>query len=141
MLLALAARTLRRERHTASADDHAAYLIQRADSDLERRLIDLLVAERRRLPDEPQKLIAAAQTRPDFIYKERRSRCSSTARTTTSPTSSATTRSSTPGLMTSAGTVIRFHHADDWQRDARPLRNVFGTERPSPELSAIAPAP
>ena len=32
--------------------------------------IDLLVAERRRLPDEPQKLIAAAQTRPDFIYKD-----------------------------------------------------------------------
>ena len=50
-------------------------LKRRCDSDLERRFLDLLVAERPPASrPTPQKLIAAAQTRPDFVYDERAGR-------------------------------------------------------------------
>ena len=70
LLRALAGATTTLTGGAVEADDHAAFLRKRCDSGLEREWVEVLVAQRRRLPDEPQKLIAAAQARPDFVYSK-----------------------------------------------------------------------
>jgi very-short-patch-repair endonuclease len=52
------------------ADEHFHTLFDRADSDLERRFLELLAVESRRLPSSAQKLIEDADCRPDFLYDE-----------------------------------------------------------------------
>ena len=107
-------------------DDHAAFLKRRCDSDLERRFIDLLVAERRRLPDEPQKLIAAAQARPDFVYLS-----AQVAVFVDGPIHDETDKQADDALVNArlddlGWEVIRFHHADDWTAILDRFASVFG---------------
>src|SRR5207245_6321981 len=49
-------------------EQHRAYLRRLADSDLERRFLDLLDAGGYRLPDDAQVRIAEGATKPDFVY-------------------------------------------------------------------------
>ena len=69
LLLALAGATVRRTSATSDPATGAAELAQRCDSELERSFLDWLVSHDHRLPDEAQTLVAAAEARPDFIYR------------------------------------------------------------------------
>ena len=51
-----------------AAAERAEELKARCDSDLEKRLVDLLVDQGRRLPTHAQLLIEAERARPDFVY-------------------------------------------------------------------------
>src|SRR3954469_23981304 len=125
VLLELAAATTASE-DGPGGDDHAAFLKRRCDSTLEHRFIDLLVAERRRLPDESQKLIAAAQTRPDFVYIG-----AQVAVFVDGPLHDETDKQADDALVNArlddlGWEVIRFHHADDWTATLDRFASVFG---------------
>ena len=70
VLLALARCAVRASATDVPADEHLATLLARADSDLERRFLELLVEQHRRLPSDSQQLIEAAGSRPDFLYRD-----------------------------------------------------------------------
>jgi ATP-dependent helicase YprA (DUF1998 family)/very-short-patch-repair endonuclease len=69
-LLALARCTVRASSKTGVVDDHLQTLMQRADSELERKFLVLLAEQQRRLPSSSQERIADAHSQPDFLYKE-----------------------------------------------------------------------
>ena len=125
LLLDLAAATTSTE-DRPGPDDHVAFLKRRCDSELERRLIDLLVTERRRLPDEPQRLLAQAQARPDFIYS-----AAQVAVFVDGPIHDAPDKQADDALVNArlddlGWEVIRFHHAHDWTAILDRFTSVFG---------------
>jgi len=126
VLLALAAGSVRASATSASATGHLETLEARADSSLERRLIELLATEGRRLPSDSQKLIDGAGCRLDFLYGDQY-----VAVFVDGPHHDVTDQRERDRLadlrLEDAGyTVIRFHHAADWRALLDEHRWVFG---------------
>ncbi len=71
-LMALAGSTVQRYYADRSYEEQYQWLRQQADarSDLEKKFLDLLYRQRRRLPDEAQKLLPDFYSQPDFYYRE-----------------------------------------------------------------------
>ncbi|MDP8928571.1 MAG: DEAD/DEAH box helicase [Actinomycetota bacterium] len=107
---------------------HLERLRRLAQSDLERRFLDLLERQGRRLPDDAQVLVEEAGTRPDFVY-----------RTDSGPYAVYVDgphhdyphrvqrdREQELALLTAGWNVIRFPHFDDWNQVIDEWRGVFG---------------
>jgi len=125
LLLSLAAATTSTD-DLPGPDDHAAFLKRRCDTALERRFIDLLVTQRRRLPDEPQKLLPQAQTRPDFVYT-----AAQVAIFVDGPIHDELDKQADDALVNArlddlGWEVIRFHHTADWPAILDRFTSVFG---------------
>jgi len=115
-----------------SFGDHVADLKRRAGSNLEREWIDYVCERGYRLPSDGQQSIPAANTKPDFIYQddyavvyvdgpphdypERQRRDADQQRT----------------LGDQGYTVVRFHHADDWDTVFKKYPSLFRTHPEGP---------
>lgn len=127
-LLALASATTSADTHGGQpGDDHATFLRQRCDTGLERRFVDLLVEQRRRLPDQPQKLIASAQARPDFVYTSEQVAVFVDGPIHDEADKQVDDAATTTRLEALGWEVVRFHHADDWTALLDQYPSVFGT--------------
>jgi ATP-dependent helicase YprA (DUF1998 family) len=111
---------------SAPPDEHLAVLRQRCDSDLERRFLDLLAQQRRRLPSHSQKLIATAQSRPDFLYGEHQVAVFIDGPVHDQPDVAADDEAASARLEDAGYEVIRFRHDDDWPALLDAHKDVFG---------------
>jgi very-short-patch-repair endonuclease len=127
-LLELAGSTVSAVSGAVAPDQHLAVLRQRADSDLERRFLDLLAAQRRRLPSDSQKLIEDAQARPDFMYAEHHVAVFIDGPVHDQPNVRAEDQAATARLEDAGYEVLRFHYAGDWDDLLDRYPDVFGTD-------------
>jgi ATP-dependent helicase YprA (DUF1998 family) len=126
VLMSLAGGTVTAAAGSAPPDEHFQLLQQRCDSELERKFLDLLVAQRRRLPSHAQKLVANAQARPDFLYAEHQ-----VAVFIDGPMHDGADLQAedvlVEGRLEDAGyEVVRFHHAAAWAEILDQYPSVFG---------------
>lgn len=127
VLLALARSTVRASGTAVPAADHAQAMLDRADSGLERRFIDLLTDQHRRLPSDSQKLIANAGSRPDFLYREQQTAVFIDGPHHDQPDQQLEDLQADARLEDAGYEVIRFHYAADWEALLDAHRDVFGT--------------
>lgn len=108
------------------AAEHLQTLRARADSELERRFLDLLAGQHRRLPSDSQRLIESAECRPDFLYRDDRVAVFVDGPHHDLADQRREDEEATARLEDAGYEVIRFHHAADWEAllDAHP--DVFG---------------
>ncbi len=128
VLLALAHSTVSVAAGSTRPDEHLKNLLARCDSELERRFLHLLDEQQRRLPSHSQRLIATAQSRPDFLYGEER-----VAVFIDGPIHDETDKrreddNVTARLEDAGYEVLRFHHAADWEALLDAHRDVFGAD-------------
>jgi superfamily II DNA/RNA helicase/very-short-patch-repair endonuclease len=126
-LLKLAGSTTNAE-EPATKEEHGEKLKQQCDTELERKFIDRLMAEGRNLPDEAQTLIADAQTRPDFIYRDVQ-----LAVFVDGPVHDYADKVKDDELVDSrlddlGWEVVRFRHDEDWSNVLDSLTSVFGAK-------------
>jgi superfamily II DNA/RNA helicase/very-short-patch-repair endonuclease len=127
VLLALARCTVRASASGSPADEHAETLLNRADSGLERRFVELLITQGRRLPGDTQQLIATAQCRPDFLYREQRVAVFIDGPVHDQPDKRIDDEQATARLEDAGYDVIRFHHDADWVSLLDAFPDVFGS--------------
>jgi len=126
-LLALARCTVRASATTAPAADQLRTLMQRADSDLERKFLKLLTEQQRRLPSGAQELIAGADCRPDFLYKQQWVAVFIDGPHHDQPGQQQEDRSVDARLEDLGWTVIRLRYDEDWRAVLDQHAYVFGT--------------
>jgi ATP-dependent helicase YprA (DUF1998 family)/very-short-patch-repair endonuclease len=126
-LLALARCTVRTNGTNGSVDNHLQTLMQRADSDLERKFLMLLTEQQRRLPSTSQERIADAHCQPDFLYKDQWVAVFIDGPHHDQADQQREDRETDGRLEDLGWTVIRLRHDQDWPvvLDRHPY--VFGT--------------
>ena len=113
-----------------SRDDHLTQLLNRCESDLERKWLNTLANNGMRLPDKVQPLIEACTTRPDFVYES-----SGTLAVIyvdglqhDYPESRANDLEISECLEDIGYRVIRFGYRDDWDAIFKSNRHIYGGE-------------
>ncbi len=109
-----------------SRTDHFAMLLERCDSQLERKWLKLLMDQDLRPPTDAQRLISDCTCRPDFMYSD-----INTAVFIDGPPHDAEDTKKNDArvnqcLMDAGYLVIRFHHQDDWNSILDQYQDVFG---------------
>jgi hypothetical protein len=125
-LLALAGGIVEAAPGSLPHDDHLELLRARCDSELERRFLDLLATQRRRLPSHAQRLLADARVRPDFLYAEHQVAVFVDGPPHDQPGAEADDADATARLEDLGYEVVRFHHAADWTPILDAYPSVFG---------------
>jgi very-short-patch-repair endonuclease len=115
---------------------HLEQLAQQAGSDLERHWLRYLDEHGHRLPSDAQLFIEAAQTRPDFIYRDEQVAVYVDGPVHDFPERLERDRIKTEWLEDLGYTVIRFGHADEWADLLQRYPRIFG----APHYAVIAPA-
>jgi ATP-dependent helicase YprA (DUF1998 family)/very-short-patch-repair endonuclease len=117
--------------HPGGAVAHVEELADRADSDLERRLLRFLRAGGYRLPDATQELVAGATARPDFVYHLAAGDVAvfvdgphHDAAEVRLRDAQAEDRLSDRGWL-----VIRFRYDEEWEQIVTAYPSVFGSGR------------
>ena len=110
-----------------SAAEHAAFLSKRCDTQLEKSFVELLLEQRRRLPDEPQKLIADAQARPDFLYTTHQTAIFIDGPIHEHDDKKKDDADTTARLEDLGWEVIRFRQGEDWTATLDQFPSIFGT--------------
>jgi superfamily II DNA/RNA helicase/very-short-patch-repair endonuclease len=126
LLIALAGGTVSAVAGSAPPDEHLNLLRQRCDSELERSFLDLLAAQRRRLPSHSQKLVANAQVRPDFLYAEHQVAVFIDGPIHDQPDIQVDDADATTRLEDAGYEVIRLRYGEDWQATLDEYPSVFG---------------
>lgn len=108
-------------------DAHLELLRNQCDSELERRFLDMLASQRRRLPSHGQKFIARAQVRPDFLYAEEQVAVFIDGPPHDDSDVKADDENATARLLDLGYHVVRLPHQDDWDARLDEYPNVFGT--------------
>jgi len=130
---------------TQTREEHKQALLRLCQSDLERRWIELVDQLGLRMPTHAQALIEVGNARPDFLYQE-----DNVAIFIDGPhhdTSAQRNRDRVQDeTLTNHGTtVLRFHHAADWEALIARYPSIFGkptakSEPPSARRSSIPDA-
>jgi len=109
-------------------------LMNLTDSSLERRWLGLVDRLGLQLPSDAQALIEDCHARPDFLYKEAFAAIFIDGPPHDSPGQREKDRKQQDCLEDMGYTVIRFHHADDWDAILRRFPSLFGEplEQPGP---------
>ena len=117
-------------------------LVNLTDSGLERRWLSLVDRMGLQLPSDAQVLIEACHVRPDFLYKESVAAIFIDGPPHDTPSQRDKDRKQQDCLEDLGYTVIRFHHADDWEAILRTFPSLFGEplEHP-PSTREAAPEP
>lgn len=128
-----------------SRGEHLSALIKNCDSELEREWLDFINHHSLRLPTHSQELIAACNTRPDFLYREKDKQVAIYIDGSPHDFPERQTRDKiqTDQLEDYGFLVLRFHHTDDWEATIRKYPGIFGELKPEIEEtgeSEIQPA-
>jgi len=126
VLLALASSTVLASAGAASADERLQTLLDRADSDLERKFLKLLAGESRRLPSSAQKLIEDADCRPDFLYDENMVAVFIDGPHHDTDDQRQADHEATARLEDLGWEVIRLRYDDDWASVINHRKDIFG---------------
>ncbi|MFN0083820.1 MAG: DEAD/DEAH box helicase [Blastocatellia bacterium] len=105
---------------------HLDRLLRQAESELERRWLLVLEAGGHRLPSHAQELIEAAQTRPDFAYREEQVAIYIDGPVHDFPERRERDRQKTEWLEDLGYTVLRFAHDDEWRTILERYPHIFG---------------
>ena len=127
-LLKLAAADVKPAASGGSSDDRLTQLLERCESDLERKWLRHVAAAGLRLPDRAQHYIAACETRPDFIYERNGIFVALyiDGPHHDYPERQARDRDHTERMENAGYSVIRFSYLEDWDAKLRQHRFVFG---------------
>jgi very-short-patch-repair endonuclease len=128
-LLRLAGAITEESPASAPRASHLEQLSQQAGSDLERRWLRYLDEHGHRLPSDAQLLIEAAQTRPDFVYRDEQVAVYVDGPVHDFPERRERDRIKTEWLEDLGYTVIRFGHADEWADLLQRYPRVFGASQ------------
>ena len=129
-LLQLAGAVVRPAVGAGSPDDRLTQLLERCESDLERKWLQHVAAAGLRLPDRAQQYIAACETRPDFIYERNGFYVAVyiDGPHHDYPERQARDRDHTERMENEGYSVIRFGYLEDWDTKLRQHGFVFGGE-------------
>jgi ATP-dependent helicase YprA (DUF1998 family) len=114
---------------SSTREEHLEGLLRRAGSELEREWLRFLDARQHRLPSGAQELIAAAQTRPDFVYGEHYAVIYIDGPVHLYADRQRRDLDVTERLEDLSYTVIRFGHQDDWTAIIARYPSLFGAGR------------
>ncbi|MGI8962567.1 MAG: helicase-related protein [Bryobacteraceae bacterium] len=106
--------------------EHLAFLERVSESELERKWLRILDAGNLRLPTKAQCLIAACQTRPDFLYDDSLVAIYVDGPPHDFPDRQERDRLATERMEDFGYTVIRFGHQGNWPEIVAQYPNVFG---------------
>jgi len=116
-------------------------LLNLCQSELERRWIRLVDGLQLQLPSDAQRLIESCGVRPDFLYRDEGAAIFVDGPHHDDPTQRKKDDAQQDALEDHGLTVIRFHHADDWEPILRRYPTLFGTPAaPAPAADLSPPA-
>jgi len=122
-------------------DDQLTRLLNLCQSELERRWIRLVDGLQLQLPSDAQRLIESCGVRPDFLYRDEGAAIFVDGPHHDDPTQRKKDDAQQDALEDHGLTVIRFHHADDWEPILRRYPTLFGTPAaPAPAADLSPPA-
>ncbi len=107
-------------------DDHLEKLLRLADSELEKKWLRLVERLELRLPDEAQMLIEECSCRPDFYYRKDMTAVFIDGPPHDLADQQAKDQDQQDDLEDGGYTVLRFHHADDWEEIFLRHQGTFG---------------
>ena len=125
-LLGLARASVHAAPGPRSPDEHLERLRHLTDSQLEQRFLDLIVQQRLQLPTHGQRLIEDAAARPDFLYADHQVAIFIDGPAHDHRVRAERDAEATARLEELGWTVMRLHHADDWQSRIAEYPSVFG---------------
>jgi hypothetical protein len=128
-LIALAGGTVTAAPGSAPVDSHMQDLLAATESKLERKFLKLLAEQGRKLPTHAGRLIAPAQCRPDFLYKDDYVAVFIDGPAHDEPHQQHVDAEADARLLDLGWEPVRFHHAADWSARLDELSSVFGAGR------------
>jgi ATP-dependent helicase YprA (DUF1998 family)/very-short-patch-repair endonuclease len=117
-------------------EDQCRRLLNLCQSDLEKRWVSMVDRTGLRLPSEAQQLIEECGVRPDFLYREQGAAVFVDGPHHDAAEQQRVDAKQQDALEDYGFTVIRFHHAEDWEVVVRRYPSLFG----SPVASEAEPA-
>ena len=119
-------------------DDQLRRLLNLCQSDLERRWVGMVDRMGLALPSDAQRLVDACHVRPDFLYRDEGAAIFVDGPHHDTPEQQAKDNEQQDALEDHGLTVIRFHHAAEWEPILRRYPTLFG--RPAaPDEPAPSP--
>jgi len=120
----------------ARREDHVDHLTRLCQSELERHWLRAVEATGLRLPSDAQALIDEARVKPDFLYRSEGIAVFIDGPVHDGPDQRTADRAAQDRLEDEGYTVIRFHHAADWDAIFDRWPSAFG---PRPHAGAELP--
>lgn len=117
-----------------SLASHLQWLKGQCDSELEKSWLDYLAARNLKLPTSAQKFYEQCGTRPDFVYDKQHTAIYVDGPPHDFPDRQQRDNAKTAAMEDYGITVLRFHHADDWDETIAKHPNIFGISRDVMEL-------
>lgn len=118
-------------------DDQLTRLLNLCQSDLERRWVRMIDRLGLRLPSDAQHLITSCGVRPDFLYRDEGAAIFVDGPHHDTPEQRAKDNDQQDALEDYGMTVIRFHHAADWESIVRRYPTLFG--KPAAPVEPVPP--
>jgi very-short-patch-repair endonuclease len=112
-----------------SRTDRLAELLERCDSELEKRWLRFLDQHMLRLPSQAQHLLAKAGTRPDFFYAEEQAAVYIDGPIHDKPDQIRRDEEVGEQLQNYGYSEIRFRHDQDWMQIVKTHQRIFGEPR------------
>jgi ATP-dependent helicase YprA (DUF1998 family)/very-short-patch-repair endonuclease len=110
----------------SSREDHFAALINRSESDLEKKWLRELNKRGMRLPSQAQYLIQSCSTRPDFYYEPEMTAIYIDGSHHDYPDRQIRDQAQTTAMEDAGYIVIRFSYEDDWEKIFKTYPSLFG---------------
>jgi very-short-patch-repair endonuclease len=139
LLSALATAAVRTSPRPEPRQEHVARLKRLAQSELEKRFVDLLDRRGLKLPSDAQALIEICSVRPDFLYRVEGAAIFIDGPHHDHDGQRKTDRAQQDALEDQGYSVVRFHHAADWLEVLRSFPSVFGQLPSMPPPGTSAP--
>ncbi len=124
-------------------DDQLTRLLNLCQSELERRWLRLVDRLQLKLPSDAQRLIESCSVRPDFLYRDEGAAVFIDGPRHDEPEQRAKDDRQQDTLEDHGLTVIRFHHAGEWEPILGRYPSLFGrpAAEPDPVVAAESRAP
>ena len=123
-------------------DDQLRRLLNLCQSDLERRWVEMVDRMGLTLPSDAQHLVVTCHVRPDFLYRDEGAAIFVDGPHHDTPEQQAKDNEQQDALEDYGLTIIRFHHAAEWEPILRRYPTLFGRPaapaEPAPSLGADA---
>jgi ATP-dependent helicase YprA (DUF1998 family)/very-short-patch-repair endonuclease len=121
-------------------DDQLTRLLNLCQSELERRWLRLVDDLQLKLPSDAQRLVESCGVRPDFLYRDEGVAVFVDGPTHDTPDQRTRDNRDQDALEDHGLTVLRFHHATDWEPILHRYPTLFGTPVLAPRSAAPQPA-